>query len=388
MRKITCLLVVAVVLLTACGRQSPVQSTDPTSTDPTWQEQYDLGMRYLSEGNYTEAIIAFTAAIEIDPKQAPSYVGRGQAYILSGETEENLTAAQADYEKAIELDETNPDAYLGLADVYVRRGDYEKALEILRGGFEKTNNDQTIADKIADIEEELALLHPASRFPEVLMLFDEWYIEISDDMEETLNRIISVGVSGNHGFLKGTIAEEAAAITKFIKDAGFPQLNGRFWGQLSNGALIILDKVNFYEEGWACWLEYRPVSGKGFVYYYSSYYHYYHGDMRDWLWNGAFEGFMVEADTNEIWRRYEGQAVDEFYDGEVITTIYDALNPSKIDLTRYQNFSKGEDLGWPEGEDKNRTGDGVPSIKDVETNGEVHYWNDLNDRLYTVGSVR
>ena len=34
-----------------------------------WQEQYDLGVRYLSDGNYEDAIIAFTAAIEIDPKK-------------------------------------------------------------------------------------------------------------------------------------------------------------------------------------------------------------------------------------------------------------------------------------------------------------------------------
>ena len=38
-----------------------------------------------------------TAAIEIDPKQAPVYVGRGNAYVLSGETEDNLSAAKADY---------------------------------------------------------------------------------------------------------------------------------------------------------------------------------------------------------------------------------------------------------------------------------------------------
>ena len=37
---------------------------------PTWQEQYDRGVRYLEDGNYEEAIIAFTAAIEIDPKRA------------------------------------------------------------------------------------------------------------------------------------------------------------------------------------------------------------------------------------------------------------------------------------------------------------------------------
>ena len=33
-----------------------------------WQEKYDLGIRYLNEGKYDEAVIAFTAAIDIDPK--------------------------------------------------------------------------------------------------------------------------------------------------------------------------------------------------------------------------------------------------------------------------------------------------------------------------------
>ena len=95
-----------VLLLCACVQNAP-----------SWQEQYDLGARYLSDGNYEEAIIAFTAAIKIDPKRPEAYVGRGDAYIGSGETEETLAAAQADYEKAIELDDTDMAAYLGLADV-------------------------------------------------------------------------------------------------------------------------------------------------------------------------------------------------------------------------------------------------------------------------------
>lgn len=136
-----CFTLVLTLGLYACGQKVP-----------TWQEQYDLGVRYLSEGNYEEAIIAFTAAIEIDPKQVPAYVGRGDAYIGSGETEENLTAAQVDYEKAIELDETNANAYLGLADVYIRLGDYDRAKEILRDGLKRTGENQTIADKLAEIE--------------------------------------------------------------------------------------------------------------------------------------------------------------------------------------------------------------------------------------------
>lgn len=115
---------------------------------PSWQEQYDLGIRYLSEGNYEEAIIAFTAAIEIDPRQSLPYIGRGDAYIGSGETAGNLTAAQVDYEKAITLDERNADAWLGLADVYIRQGQYEEALALLEEAADKVSDDSRILDKI------------------------------------------------------------------------------------------------------------------------------------------------------------------------------------------------------------------------------------------------
>ena len=78
MKKLLCVLFAALMLLSlvACGK----------STDP-WQEQYDLGVRYLSEGNYEEAIIAFTAAIEIDPKRAEAYAGLADVYYAIGEPE-------------------------------------------------------------------------------------------------------------------------------------------------------------------------------------------------------------------------------------------------------------------------------------------------------------
>ena len=122
------------------------------SQQSTWQDQYDLGVRYLSDGNYEEAIIAFTAAIDIEPKLAKAYIGRGQAYVFFGDTEENLLAAHADYEEAIKLDDKNPEGYLGLADVYIRMGEYDKALEVLKDGLSKTNNDADIAAKISEME--------------------------------------------------------------------------------------------------------------------------------------------------------------------------------------------------------------------------------------------
>lgn len=73
-----CALLISLCLtlsLCACGQKA----------DATWQEQYDLGVRYLSEGNYEEAVLAFTAAIEIEPKRAESYLGLADAYIAVGD---------------------------------------------------------------------------------------------------------------------------------------------------------------------------------------------------------------------------------------------------------------------------------------------------------------
>lgn len=106
--------------------------TIPDKKPPTWEEKYNLGLRYLREEKYEEAIIAFTSAIEINPKKALAYIGRGNAYVGLGTTTDNLTAAKADYTEAISLDETNTDAYLGLANVYIILEEYEAVKTLLQ----------------------------------------------------------------------------------------------------------------------------------------------------------------------------------------------------------------------------------------------------------------
>lgn len=86
-------LVLALMLilsLSACsGKGSPAESSPLT-----WQEQYDLGVRYLSEGKYEEAIIAFTAAIEIDPKQSTAYLSLAEVYTAQGDVEQAMAILQ------------------------------------------------------------------------------------------------------------------------------------------------------------------------------------------------------------------------------------------------------------------------------------------------------
>ena len=143
MRKICCLLLSTVILLSGCSQ--------PAGT--TWQEQYDLGVRYLSEGNYEEAIIAFAAAIEIDPKRPEAFVGRGQAYVLSGGTEEELSAALDDFEAALDLDDAQTAAWLGLADAYLGLGEPERAREALEQAAALLGEDDPeITDRLERLE--------------------------------------------------------------------------------------------------------------------------------------------------------------------------------------------------------------------------------------------
>ena len=105
MKQISSLFVAVILLLSLCACTQ--------SAEEQWQEQYDLGVRYLSEGNYEEAIIAFTAAIEIDPKRA--------------------------------------DGYIGLADVYIALDDIEKAVEVLELAINNVGSGTLIQNKIDEI---------------------------------------------------------------------------------------------------------------------------------------------------------------------------------------------------------------------------------------------
>ena len=65
-----CSLLLALAVLAGCGGKASAK----------WQEQFDLGVKYLSEGNYEEAVIALQLAIEIDPKQVQPYLELANLY--------------------------------------------------------------------------------------------------------------------------------------------------------------------------------------------------------------------------------------------------------------------------------------------------------------------
>lgn len=88
MKKSVCICLAVLLLLSACA-----QVADHT----TWQEQYDLGIRYLSEGKYEEAVLAFQTAVWIDSKRAEAYIGLADAYIALGDADSALQALREGY---------------------------------------------------------------------------------------------------------------------------------------------------------------------------------------------------------------------------------------------------------------------------------------------------
>lgn len=119
MKRIVGGLIVLLLVLCSCGKGAL-----------TWQEQYDLGVRYLSEGNYEEAVIAFTAAIKIDSKR--------------------------------------PEAYLGLSDAYTEQGDIANAVKVLERGRDQTD-DPAIQERL---EQLLALQNSGDLYSYIIYSYD------------------------------------------------------------------------------------------------------------------------------------------------------------------------------------------------------------------------
>ena len=132
------LTIILVLGLAGCGQNAAA----------AWQEQYDLGVKYLSEGNYEEAVIAFTAAIEIDPKRYEAYEGRGDAYWA----QEDAASAQVDYAAALELVEQAAATLYGkLADAWIALGDRAQAMAVLQQGLDALGQDETLLSKVEEL---------------------------------------------------------------------------------------------------------------------------------------------------------------------------------------------------------------------------------------------
>lgn len=107
MKKITILLICAALALTGVLSVLHFRS----NADNSQPDAYDLGLRFLKDGKYEEAVVMFSSAIEVDDRNSMAYFYRAQAYLsmadncLDPETcLEYLDQAEKDFIQAEILD--------------------------------------------------------------------------------------------------------------------------------------------------------------------------------------------------------------------------------------------------------------------------------------------
>ena len=300
--------------LCACGGKTET----PAGEGLSWQEQYDLGIRYLSEGNYEEAIIAFTAAIEIDPKR--------------------------------------PEAYIGLADVYTAQGDTDKALETLNKALELLGDNAAISAALEALSVS-GSPETAPEIPAVLMLregygydngygmvryVDQDYLSLTQSSAAALQPLISAGLSGDPdtalAALQGVTLEQLrAGFGDLLYSDGRPALeeydsgSGLSCWSVWNGNLIGVNVWFSSAQIIGACLEYRAAAGTGFSADYTVYddgssdFRYVHSDaMSGWLYNGAFTGVRWRwIDGTLDWTyQFSGAAADELLQGAYTNAVW------------------------------------------------------------------
>ena len=309
------LAVLITVSLCACGGSSAGK----------WQEQYDLGIRYLSEGNYEEAIIAFEAAIKIDPKQV--------------------------------------DAYIGLADVYIAQGDTEKAKDILNQALNAVGES---AELSAALERLTGGVPDIPEFHQGFCDYEaESYIEPTAELEAVFAPIIAAGLADDQAQLREMLVSEDLlnSVSAMAKDVSVIEEDDYshcvFWTKLGDALLYYKYLHNPGKHIFE--LEYRQISGTVFSCANeqeptSNYWYYIHGASENYQWNGAFTKYR-KVDHND-----DGSVQEYVWQG---TALNDLLNGEYTEHYISQN-AKWDNESWSYEQYEN----GLPIPCWIDENGE------------------
>lgn len=140
-------LIIAVVVLLAAAVAGALFAGHLYQRNQEFKSLLETGFRYLEDGNYREAILAFNAAIDINPKSMDAYLGRGDAHMGL----EEYGDAVDDYTEALSLKKDDPEVYLSLANAYMELGDTDEAMRVLEEGANATGDDR-LSDWAGELE--------------------------------------------------------------------------------------------------------------------------------------------------------------------------------------------------------------------------------------------
>jgi tetratricopeptide (TPR) repeat protein len=96
------------------------------------------GNKYLAEGDYNNAQLAFQKVLKRREDNVDALLGIGKAYLLKGD----YTRAAEQFNKAIENNKKNKDIYIKIESIYEENNRLDDAMKIVRLGY--LNTDETV----------------------------------------------------------------------------------------------------------------------------------------------------------------------------------------------------------------------------------------------------
>src|SRR5664279_64497 len=91
------------------------------------KKYYKAGTEFVEKQMYDDAIVQFTSAIGLEPRNPDYYTARGQAY----EKQAKYAEAKADFEKTLVFAPKDVDALISIGSICNKMGNYDEALKFL-----------------------------------------------------------------------------------------------------------------------------------------------------------------------------------------------------------------------------------------------------------------
>jgi tetratricopeptide (TPR) repeat protein len=102
------------------------------------ESQLEAANKYITDGDYEKAILAFEKVLKIDENNIEARMGLAEVYVITDEIEKAIKYL----EEVIEIDDEYVDAYIELGRILIEEGRLEEANKLLEKGLEKTGNEQ------------------------------------------------------------------------------------------------------------------------------------------------------------------------------------------------------------------------------------------------------
>uniref|UniRef100_A0A336KDY4 CSON015246 protein n=1 Tax=Culicoides sonorensis TaxID=179676 RepID=A0A336KDY4_CULSO len=118
------------------------QENDPEAGEPTPDQLKEKGNACVKEKKFEEAVLHYSHAIKLSPKDPILYSNRSLAFLKINQ----LYYAHEDAEKAIELDENWAKGYFRKAEVLFAAGQYDTSLLSYAAALQRMPNDMNIID--------------------------------------------------------------------------------------------------------------------------------------------------------------------------------------------------------------------------------------------------